>query len=99
MSVSPEQFETDRRLGRVSAVHGSVVDIAFASGVLPAINDAVAIEWDLGPPLVAEVQQHLGPTLVRVVALGNTAGGAARPYAPLVRRSVRRLAIPCSAGC
>ena len=74
MSVSPEQFDTDRRLGRVVAVHGSVVDIAFPDRVLPAINDAVAIEWDLGPPLVAEVQQHLGPAMVRVVALGNTAG-------------------------
>ena len=74
MSVSPEQLETDQRLGRVAAVHGSVVDIAFAGGVLPAINDAVAIEWDFGPPLVAEVQQHLGPAMVRVVALGNTAG-------------------------
>jgi F-type H+/Na+-transporting ATPase subunit beta len=74
MSVSPEQFDTDRRLGRVAAVHGSVVDIAFPDRALPAINDAVAIEWDLGPPLVAEVQQHLGPAMVRAVALGNTAG-------------------------
>ena len=74
MSVSPEQFDTDRRLGRVAAVHGSVVDIAFPDRALPAINDAVAIEWDLCPPLVAEVQQHLGPAMVRAVALGNTAG-------------------------
>jgi F-type H+/Na+-transporting ATPase subunit beta len=74
MSVSPKQFDIDRRLGRIVAVHGSVVDIAFAGGALPAINDAVAIEWDLGPPLVAEVQQHLGPAMVRAVALGNTAG-------------------------
>jgi F-type H+-transporting ATPase subunit beta len=42
--------------------------------MLPAINEAVAIEWDLGPPLVAEVQQHLGPAMVRAVALGGTAG-------------------------
>ena len=33
MSVSPEQFDTDRRLGRVAAVHGSVVDIAFPDRV------------------------------------------------------------------
>ncbi len=44
------------------------------AGALPAITDAVAIDWDLGPPLVAEVQQHLGPAMVRVVALGGTAG-------------------------
>jgi len=34
----------------------------------------VAIEWDLRPPLIADVQQHLGPAMVRVVALGGTAG-------------------------
>jgi F-type H+-transporting ATPase subunit beta len=50
------------------------VDIAFASGALPPINDGVAVEWDLGPPLIAEVQQHLGPQMVRAVALGSTGG-------------------------
>ena len=74
MSVSMTTLEPDPPLGRVTAVHGSVVDIAFAGGILPAITDAIAIDWDLGPPLVAEVQQHLGPTMVRVVALGGTAG-------------------------
>jgi F-type H+-transporting ATPase subunit beta len=61
-------------VGRVSAVHGSVIDITFADGTLPAINEAVTLEWDLGSPLIAEVQQHLGPTIVRAVALGGTAG-------------------------
>ena len=64
----------DPNWGAVVAVHGSVVDLAFANGQLPAINDAVQIEWDIGPPLLAEVQQHLGPRLVRAVALGDTAG-------------------------
>jgi F-type H+/Na+-transporting ATPase subunit beta len=66
--------ETDRDAGRVVAVHGSVVDIAFVDAMLPAINEAVVIEWDLASPLVAEVQQHLGPTIVRAVALSSTAG-------------------------
>ena len=74
MSVLVEPLESDPRSGRVAAVHGSVIDIAFDPGMLPAINEAVAIEWDLGPPLIAEVQQHLGPAMVRVVALGGTAG-------------------------
>jgi len=74
MSVSVEPLETAPGLGRVAAVHGSVVDLSFAGAMLPAINEAVAIEWDLGPPLVAEVQQHLGPAMVRAVALGGTAG-------------------------
>ena len=74
MSVSVNTLKNDPIFGRVVAVHGSVVDIAFAGGELPAINEAVAIDWDLGPPLVAEVQQHLGPEMVRVVALAGTAG-------------------------
>ena len=69
-----EPLDPAARSGRVTAVHGSVVDITFAVGTLPALNEAVAIEWDLGPPVVAEVQQHLGPAMVRVVALGGTAG-------------------------
>ena len=74
MSVLLKPLEPEPLLGRVTAVHGSVVDIVFAGEALPAITDAVAIDWDLGPPLVAEVQQHLGPAVVRVVALGGTAG-------------------------
>jgi F-type H+-transporting ATPase subunit beta len=72
--VSVKPLEADPPSGRVTAVHGSVVDIAFSGGSLPAITEAVAIDWDLGPPLVGEVQQHLGPAVVRVVALGGTAG-------------------------
>jgi len=67
-------FEYGQSMGRVTAVHGSVVDLTFAAGKLPAINEAVAIKNDLGLPLLAEVQQHLGPDKVRVVALGDTAG-------------------------
>jgi len=74
MSASVEPLVSAQRSGRVTAVHGSVVDLSFGGAVLPAINEAVAIEWDLGPPLVAEVQQHLGPAMVRAVALGGTAG-------------------------
>jgi F-type H+/Na+-transporting ATPase subunit beta len=74
MAASSQQFGSEGSAGRVVAVHGSVVDVAFAGGALPAIADAVAIEWDRGPPLLAEVEQHLDPAVVRVVALGNTAG-------------------------
>ena len=74
MSASVEPLVFAPTPGRVAAVHGSVVDLSFAGAMLPAINEAVAIEWDLGPPLVAEVQQHLGLAMVRAVALGGTAG-------------------------
>lgn len=61
-------------LGRVTAVHGSVIDVRFTSGALPSINEAVAIEWDRGDPIIAEVQKHLDAYTVRAVALSNTAG-------------------------
>ena len=87
MSVSVEPLEPALRSGRVASVHGSVVDIAFAGGMLPALNEAVAIEWDLGQPLVAEVQQHLGPAMVRVVALGRHRGAAAQCGRPRPRHA------------
>ncbi len=60
--------------GRVTAVHGSVVDITFPTDALPELRDALAIGDGPNSPLIAEVQQHLGPTSVRAVALASTAG-------------------------
>ncbi|MHB1869559.1 MAG: F0F1 ATP synthase subunit beta [Steroidobacteraceae bacterium] len=60
--------------GHVSAIHGSVVDIHFTDGVLPALNQGIAIERDDGATVLAEVQQHLDSTTVRAVALATTAG-------------------------
>ncbi len=74
IATAAEALPPVPRAGRVVAVHGSVVDLAFPAGSLPRIEDAVAIDWDQGKPLAAEVQQHLGPAMVRAVALGNTAG-------------------------
>ena len=56
------------------AVHGSVLDVRFPAGKLPAINEAVAVESDLGPAILAEVQQHLDAQHVRLVALQGTSG-------------------------
>jgi F-type H+-transporting ATPase subunit beta len=61
-------------LGHLTAIHGSVVDIRFADGALPAINEGVVIALEEGRSLVAEVQQHLDSTTIRAVALDNTAG-------------------------
>ena len=61
-------------LGRLTAVHGSVVDVRFPAGILPAIDEGIEIERDGNRPLVAEVQQHLDPLTVRAVALDSTAG-------------------------
>lgn len=60
--------------GQVVAVRGSVVDVRFPPGELPAIADAIMIEWDLGRPIIGEVQQHLDAATIRAVALENTAG-------------------------
>src|SRR5579863_8326552 len=60
--------------GHLTAIHGSVVDIRFSEGMLPAVNEGIAIERDEGAPLIAEVQQHLDSMTVRAVALGNSAG-------------------------
>ena len=59
--------------GRVVAARGSVLDVEFA-GDLPAIREALEVHWDAGAPLIAEVQQHLGPRRVRAVALQGTGG-------------------------
>lgn len=60
--------------GKVIAVHGSVLDLRFPAGALPAIEEAVAVCADPGRPLAAEVVLHLDATTVRAVALENTAG-------------------------
>jgi F-type H+-transporting ATPase subunit beta len=65
---------TGRTDGRVSAIRGGVVDVAFSSSELPAINDALAVEWDQPEPLLLEVQSHLDTETVRTVALQNTYG-------------------------
>lgn len=74
MTAIAQRIANEEPAGRVVAVHGSVVDIRFPPGCLPAIREAVMIEWDLGRPLIAEVQQHLDAVTVRAVALENTAG-------------------------
>jgi F-type H+/Na+-transporting ATPase subunit beta len=59
--------------GRVIAITGPVVDIEFPQGYLPAIYNAVEIQRE-GDPLVVEVQQHLGNSWVRTVAMTTTDG-------------------------
>ncbi len=74
MTVNPKNAHDRPASGQIVAVHGSVVDITFPAGALPAIEEAIVIEGDIGRPLIAEVHQHLGLTAIRAVALENTAG-------------------------
>lgn len=60
--------------GRVHAVRGAVVDVRCGTGALPALNEALMVEWDRPGPLMLEVQSHLDLMTLRAVALQATAG-------------------------
>jgi len=60
--------------GRVLQVQGAVVDCEFPPGQLPEIYDAVEIPRQGQPPLILEVQRHLGKQAVRTVAMDSTDG-------------------------
>jgi len=66
--------ESDGPRGRVTAVRGAVVDVAFDAGTLPMIEEALVIMTDDGPPIIAEVQAHLDESTVRALALRSTNG-------------------------
>tara|TARA_B110000438_G_C15819786_1_gene653808 strand:+ start:1405 stop:2826 length:1422 start_codon:yes stop_codon:yes gene_type:complete len=64
-------------IGKITQILGAVVDVQFDSANLPAIYQALKVEYSLqGTPtsLVVEVQQHLGGGLVRTVAMSSTEG-------------------------
>ncbi len=50
--------------GIVEAVRGSVLDVSFPEGGLPALTEALEIEGTDGRRLVAEVQSHADPKAV-----------------------------------
>src|SRR5262245_62660681 len=63
--------------GKIVQVIGSTFDAEFEEGHLPEIYNALRIEEDnkgVRLRLTGEVQQHLGGSRVRCVALGSTDG-------------------------
>jgi F-type H+-transporting ATPase subunit beta len=60
-------------IGKINAIRGVVVDVAFPEGDLPEIFEALELDGPAGT-LVLEVQQHLGGNVVRSVAMGSTDG-------------------------
>lgn len=79
MLVSTERLENVMREtktmdGRVIAVRGAVVDVAFDGTTLPPIEDALLVMPDGGTPITVEVQAHLNETTVRSIALQSTSG-------------------------
>ncbi len=64
-------------VGHVTQIIGSTFDVEFSEGHLPAIYNAVKISSEhkgIKLNLVGEVQQQLGGSRVRCVALGSTDG-------------------------
>jgi F-type H+-transporting ATPase subunit beta len=69
---------TPKKVGKIIQIIGSTFDVEFEEGHLPAIYNALKIDsaGDKGVAisLTGEVQQHLGGSRVRCVALGSTDG-------------------------
>lgn len=68
---------TSSNVGRITQVIGSTFDAEFPEGKLPPIYNAVQIkstEKGVNINLTGEIQQHLGGSRVRCVALGSTDG-------------------------
>lgn len=61
-------------VGKITTIIGAVLDIKFADGNLPQINEAVTIQTKNAGTLVVEVAQHLGDEIVRCISMGPTDG-------------------------
>ena len=61
-------------IGKITQIIGAVLDVKFAEGELPEINDALEVTRAGGERLVVEVAQHLGDDTVRCIAMGPTDG-------------------------
>ncbi len=82
-TAPPEaEQEVDPTAGRVTRVQGSVIDVEFPVGYLPDIYNALKVdiatvgntEGDTVHEITLEVEQHLGDSTVRAVALKPTDG-------------------------
>jgi F-type H+/Na+-transporting ATPase subunit beta len=69
---------TAAKPGKIVQIIGSTFDVEFEEGHLPEIYNALKIDTGAGAAipihLTGEVQQHLGGSRVRCVALGSTDG-------------------------
>jgi len=64
-------------IGNIVQVIGPVVDVRFSTEHMPAIYQALTVEFTAaGRPekLTLEVQQHLGDGVVRAIAMSSTEG-------------------------
>ena len=63
-----------KNIGKITQVIGAVLDVKYAEGQLPQINEAIEVTRKDGSKLVVEVAQHLGDDIVRCIAMGPTDG-------------------------
>ena len=64
----------EKNIGKTTQIIGAVLDIKYADGHLPEINEAIEITRQDKSRLVVEVAQHLGDDVVRCIAMGPTDG-------------------------
>ena len=60
--------------GKIAQILGTVIDVEFPPGELPALFNAIEIQREGEAKLVLEVQQHIGNSWVRCLALDATDG-------------------------
>ncbi len=63
-----------RLTGQIAQILGGVVDVEFPAGKLPEVYDALEVPREGKPPLILEVEKHLGNSWVRCVAMDTTDG-------------------------
>ncbi len=61
------------KYGTITQVSGPVVDVAFESGYLPKIREAMTVSVN-GTQRVMEVSQHVGHDTVRCIMLAGSEG-------------------------
>ena len=64
----------EKNIGKITQIIGAVLDIKYADGHLPEINEAIEITRQDNTRLMVEVAQHLGDDVVRCIAMGPTDG-------------------------
>jgi F-type H+-transporting ATPase subunit beta len=63
-----------RNKGIIVRAVGVVVDVAFETGDLPSIHNALKVYRDQQKPLILEVEEHMDSNIVRTIAMDSTAG-------------------------
>ena len=61
-------------VGKIVKVIGAVVDVEFSGGNIPRVYDALKVTSEEASSLVLEVQQQLGGSIVRCIAMGTSDG-------------------------